>query len=274
MYEETRSLVTVLDFLREHAYAELPLELWDRLLWFYEKIEHHLEKSLSEAPPENTFLLAHERDGRSAGVAYCVVESNRLSVLLDATDGVDLEGLIRLLQRTTDDQATITVRRRWLGERVAELAGCELKLGTTILYAVQPTDPPRWPVRELGPDHPSWRARGWVGFKDLLARGVRYYGIEEAGRIIAWCGLWPRAALRTELIAVGTRESKRGQGYAKAVCAAALNEALRSAPIVTWTTPSHNAASMATARSLGFVPFLETYHVSWRYGDLDLNPFA
>jgi len=94
-----------------------------------------------------------------------------------------------------------------------------------------------------------WREKDW---KDLYATGYEYCCIIERNKAVACGGLWRRWKRTWEVIAVGTYEPHRRQGYAKAIISAATSRILAAVPRATITTGESNTALQRAAQAVGF----------------------
>jgi hypothetical protein len=109
------------------------------------------------------------------------------------------------------------------------------------------------------------RPRRWSAYQVFPEQGIRFFGLIEGDTRVSMCGLTPLTAFAYQIIGVETfAQNRRRQGNAKEVCAYALQERLRSAKAVPWSTSLRNAAGCKTAESLGFRPYYKLYVIESR----------
>lgn len=85
---------------------------------------------------------------------------------------------------------------------------------------------------------------------------LHYFGHKDGERFTSICGISPLNAWRSEVISVNTLFSEyKNKGYAKKVCAFAINYTMEFSSIFTWTADEDNIASINLAKSLGFTEF-------------------
>jgi GNAT superfamily N-acetyltransferase len=97
----------------------------------------------------------------------------------------------------------------------------------------------------------EWALAGWGTFRDLIKRGAAF-GVPFGARLAATSWVYSQAG-DYEAIGVSTDPRFQRLGLGKAVASALVSEVLRKRrKVPLWTTAPENAASIATAQSLGF----------------------
>ncbi len=263
----------LMHYLSRYRYADLPSTLFDRYLWLYAEVEK-AQHQLVYAPVQPTFRLYENSPSRAEtrGIAYVEKDGNQLKVLLDAVDGNGLDDFIgKLKAENPSTDITITVPDEHLGTFLAHLLGWECTPGAIKLYTDQTAPPGPYPAREMFAEDESYLAaispRPWTAYQIMLQVDYRFFGLTgQQDQLISMCGLVQLTAFRSEIIGVETfAPQDRGKGYAYSVCALALDEGLRSTPVVTWSTKLNNHPSCKTAQYLGFKPIYSLYTLggSW-----------
>ena len=266
MYRETRSLESAYRYLQCCLYPDVPAHLYDRYLWFYKQLvdlQHHLV--YGRKPRNITVFENADPSGETLGIAHVKDELLSLSAILDATqpEGLD-EFLFLLSKRARGRQVRITVPRRDLAEHLAGLLGAGYTTGTIKYFATENTPLCDSRIIEMRREDEVYlegiRPRRWPAYQVFLEQGIRFFGLIESDTLVSMCGLTPLTAFAYQIIGVETfAHDRRRQGNAKDVCAYALQEGLRSAKIVTWSTSLRNVASCKTAEALGFRSYCKLY---------------
>ncbi len=244
-----------IEFLAGHTYAALDLTLWDANLWFYGELERQL--GAYGASRRGRLYLCETCTG-VGGVAL----ATGAEILIDAVRGVACSALLEAWVTAQPGPFSIIAAQEALTDEVLALPGAVLKGRNIKLFThTRATD-----VVPLGEElipgcaHPLWR--DWSSLDDLLRAGYRVFGISDDHEgIISHAGIWPLSALRAEIVMVATDPRYVGKGYATAVSARALDVALETARVVTWSTDLDNVASIRVAKKLGFRELLTLYHV-------------
>jgi len=271
MYRETHSLEKAFQYLQDYLYPDVPAYLYDRYLWFYrqlEELQHHLV--YGRKPWNITVFENADPSGETRGIAHVKDELLRVSVLLDATSLEGLEELLSILsKRAKGRRVRITVPRRDLAEHLAGLLGTTHTAGTLRYFATENAPLGESRIREMHREDEIYlegiRPRRWPAYQVFLDRGIRFFGLIEGDTLVSMCGLTPLTAFAYQIIGVETfAQDRRREGNAREVCAYALQEGLRSAKVVTWSTNLRNLASCKTAESLGFRPYYKLYVIDTR----------
>lgn len=266
MYERVFSPVVILNYLKKKTYRDLPFELWDsKYLWLYEPTVQLLSVPVSGQSFDHISLYACEKNNVITGIAYVRRNDSNIHILLDTTSGEGLNELIQHLKVDNNCSIKITVKSREAADVVKKALGIDYIPGTANFFAKKCFVEPEHKIETVKPGDgylfkSDYMPEGWPEVDMCLKEGIKYFTINEEGKSISSCGICYLTAFRAEMIAVGTRDSFRNKGYAKSVCSYAMKEALQYSSIVTWTADISNAASCATARSLGFIPYVELYH--------------
>lgn len=251
-----KSANAVLSFLERYSYATLPKALWDHYLWLYNCLLDPLSSVITGYESEQlTFFLVLE-NGSEVGAAYARYSVNGFDLFFDALDYCALEALTEYLQKEGYALKSVSLRNESFAYRFIETSSqFELVEAVHQYFIEAPLPFEENPmVRELsGADVCLFDASGgWPEFPDCISEGLRYFGYVRDGVCISVAGIARLTRFRSEIIGVGTLfESQRRRGYARAVCAKAIAEALRDTTICTWTANCANTASNALAKSLG-----------------------
>jgi hypothetical protein len=91
----------------------------------------------------------------------------------------------------------------------------------------------------------------WLSFRD---DGFTYCGVIEDGMLVSSAAVFTRTKTEWEAAAVWTLEGYQRRGYAKSVVSFVTQKILGSGHLATCHTRRDNAAMIATALSVGFVP--------------------
>lgn len=269
----------LLDYLRRGVYAHLPAELWDRYLWLYGNLQEYLHSLnygiVADAPQLYGCIASDVLQGvvyMQDGIETMRSKIEGLQVMTDFETDAWIDEVAELIGSRLDTEYVgkvieITLIRERMAYRLAEALDMRCKPTNIRLYASQPSQVKILPsVRPMGyADEPlldRLKTRVWPAYRDMIKFGFRFYGCIEGDRLVAMCGLCRMTAFRSEIIGVETFETEdRGKGYASAVCAIALREALKEVSYVSWSASQANAASVAVARRLGFSPMLRKYQL-------------
>ncbi|MBE3577691.1 MAG: GNAT family N-acetyltransferase [Limnochordales bacterium] len=251
---DTRAITTAIDFLKNHTYSNVDPVLWDGNLWFYGELERLLSTYGNQCGP----IFAAEHDGSIGGIAFV----NGATVLVDVLPEVKVASLLARLRKERTGPLSIVTCGRSAADEIMQLPGAILKRENVKLYTCSAPEGvhPEGEELVLGREYQFWR--DWSSFPDLLRAGYRVFGIVADGnRVLSHAGLWPLSVRRTEVVMVGTDPDHFGKGYATSVSALALQVALQSAAIVTWSTDVSNKASLRVATKLGFRELVTLYHI-------------
>lgn len=265
MWRETYCAKHLLRFLRNYTYRELPSELFDRYLWLYAEVEefqYQVVYGFSQKPDLHLYE-AIEND-RISAIATVLLKDGTLNIKLDTLQDWTLDQfLLDILAQYKDVQVSLTVSNFQHASRIAKLLNSEVVFGKVKYYTNQAVPLSDLPVKEIGltDEHPVQLDYFWR----CLPFGQRSFGLSLDDRFRTMASLVQLTCLQAQIISVETfDEFDRHKGYAKAVCALVLNEGLKDAPIVTWSTSLTNTVSCRTAKSLGMKPYYGLYEICGR----------
>ena len=281
---EDPSAQCVLDYLAESVFAHLPLELWDRYLWLYNRLLGHLAEPI--AGPSGRPLEAYvaRSDDRVAAIAVIVGSAAGRIVYVDAPSEALADALLEPVA-PAEPQA-FTAVREWLLMHLQTRCYPEWVLSGSARYwtisgHAERLRLPSCNVRELTAGE-GGRVTGCVDhfgavnaavLQGRIRRGVRYFGAFAGGHVVSIAGLCRLSRFRSEILSVCTPDpADRRQGYATAVCMEALRQALERADVCTWTSNIHNVAASRTAERIGMERFGTWYYLS--PPGTDLEPFS
>lgn len=261
MWQKTANFKHLLNYLRDQTYHSLPPELFDRHLWFYKEVEEFLHRL--ELMTDQDMLLLYEdfEDDQVVAIASVQKKGADLSINFDAFRPDHLNGLMPLLtSRFPNQKVVMKFCKPEIAARAASLLQTTVIPGKVKYYTCQASPLSDLPVKEMGrwDEYPIQ----WSNYEQFLFLGQRLFGLRLDGRVRAMCGLLQLTAFQTQIVAVETFDkADRRKGYAKAVASFALQEGLKDAPFVTWSTSVDNMASCKTAESLGMKPYYALYEV-------------
>jgi hypothetical protein len=281
---EDPSAQGVLNYLAESVFTHLPLELWDRYLWLYNRLLAHLAEPI--AGPSGRPLEAYvaRTDDRIAGIAVIVGFGDERIVYVDAPSETLTDALLTPVAPAKPQAYTAV--REWLLMHLQKQRYPSWVLSGSARYwtfsgHAERLRLPACNVRELAPDE-GGRFTGCVDhfgavdsvvLQERIRRGVRYFGAFLGGRVVSIAGLCRLSRFRSEILSVCTPDAAdRRHGYATAVCMEALRQALERADVCTWTSDMHNVAASRTAERIGMERFGTWYYLS--PPGTDLNPFS
>ena len=272
-YRETRIPARLMRYLSQNRYAGLPAILFDRYLWLYaelEKAQHQLVYGPYD--PSVRFYENWAGQAEVRGIACTARNGNQLRVFIDAIDSSGLVDFIHQLeQESPGTNVSVTVPEAHLSEFLVKFLGWDCTPGSIKFYADEDVQVGPYTAREMfAPDETYLEPiipRRWNSYQLMLSLGYRFFGLfSPAGPLLSMCGLVQLTAFRSEIIGVETFAlADRRRGYARSVCALALNEGLSRTQVISWSTNLNNQPSCATARSLGFRPMFGLYTLtgSW-----------
>lgn len=281
---EDPSAQGVLDYLAESVFAHLPLELWDRYLWLYNRLLGHLAEPIAGPSGRPMEAFVAKSDGRIVAIAVIVGSAAGRIVYVDAPSEALTEAVLQPVAPAVPQ--AITAVREWLLMHLQKQRYPEWVLSGSARYwtfsgHAERLRLPPCNVRELTPAE-GGRVTGCVDhfgavdaavLEQRIRRGVRYFGAFADGRVVAIAGLCRLSRFRSEILSVCTPDpADRRRGYATAVCMEALRRALERADVCTWTSDIHNVGASRTAERIGMERFGTWYYLS--PPGTDLEPFS
>lgn len=261
MWKQIFTPTPALDFLRTHTYAHLDPALWDSQLWLYGDLERGLADPWRGSWLGDARLFAYERGGDIGGIAL----AKGPTVLLDTCDAdVPVTSWLCDLATQRHEAVSVAAARHHLAAALLGVPGAQAAAGDVTLFTCAPARDVRSAGEELalGQSYQFWE--NVLSSLDAFLRGpFRVFGLRgDEGRIVSTAGFWPLSIRSAELTMVGTNPAHLRKGSATAVCALALDSALRTASMVTWRTGLSNAASIGLARKLGFRELVAVRHIT------------
>lgn len=263
MWRETYCAKHLLQYLRQHTYRDLPEALFDRYLWLYAEVEE-IQHQVVYGMTQKTDLCLYEavEDGHITAIATVWPENGKLEIEFDAPQAWALDRFLEEMPAQYKGRPlSLTVSNLESAYHGAMLLDSPFIPGKVKYYTSQAAPLSELPVKEIGKDdeHPVQLDYFWR----FLSFGQRSFGLFLDNRFRTMASLVHLTCLLAQIISVETfDEAERIKGYAKAVCALALNEGLKDAPIVTWSTSLDNTASCRTAESLGMQPYYALYEIN------------
>lgn len=261
MYQLTMCNKVLLDYLKNVSMPSLPVELWDKQLWFYSKLLTQFEKPfmLSEKQPQNLNFYINEHEGQVLGIACCELHEDFVSLMITASSEIDITELIEQIKNHYElplRVSTIDVR---LGDILANTYGYPLQKDYVEYYyksAYSESDKNFLSqsenrcipvtlsiVDKYACDH----------LKSLLSQELQCYARVDKGQIVSICAAAPITIQRAQLFGLHTcLEENRRKGYAREVCLHTLHETCKHFDVVTIKVDVENSASMKIAHQLNF----------------------
>ncbi len=262
MWRETYCAKHLLLYLRNLPYRNLPPALFDRYLWLYaevEEIQHQIVYGMTQKP--DLCLYEAVEDDHITAIATVLPEDDTLKIKFDAPQALALDRfLLDMPVKYKNMPVSLTVSNLESAYHAAMLLDSAWIPGKVKYYTCQAVPLSELPVKEVGMEdqHPAQLDYFWR----FLPLGHRSFGLFLDNRFRTMASLVQLTSLQAQIISAETfNEAGRNKGYAKAVCALALNEGLKDAPIVTWSTSLDNIASCRTAESLGMQPYFTLYEI-------------
>lgn len=113
---------------------------------------------------------------------------------------------------------------------------------------------------------PLWAKNGYSRYdiENYFAKGARSFSIYKDNLPISTCLIFYNGYNIWEVGAVHTIENFRGNGYAKKVVRAALNEILKAGNVPKYQVVHYNLPSIKLAESLGMELFLKLEHYYYK----------
>ena len=162
------------------------------------------------------------------------------------------------------EAVSVVAARQHLAAALLRVPEAQAALGRVTLFTSAPAADIRSAGEELalGQTYEFWE-NVLSSLDEFLKGPFRVFGLRgDEGQIVSTAGFWPLSIRSAELTMVGTNPAHLRKGYATAVCALALEAALRTARMVTWRTGLANAASIGLARKLGFRELMVVRHIT------------
>lgn len=263
MYKKMDHHELLLNYLQEHTYRTLSPHLWNHHLWLYKDLIKLLSIPFIKPAARSTNIQFYTLMAFDDITGIAVIKETNSEIYIDISTSTSM-GVMPLINAHSSKEKTIkiTCDQEEIAKHIAMETSQDITLGNCY-YSYQHDSISHYHTRVREITLEDTQRYENIDYLGPILTMLTYYGYFSDGDVVSSIGIAPLSPFHAELIGLTTyKDLHRRKGYGKAVAQVAVENALKSYAIITWTTQLTNLASHRTAIRLGFQPYLSKYHIS------------